>query len=110
MSTYEYRIKPREAERGSSFVEWLCVYLAQSVLEVVVQKSIPTQICQLIISNSKGSVNGFLGELTSAKRLYKHFERDKGAWLVDFCITHLLAESNKEEEEEEEAWRKPRRT
>jgi len=34
-------------------------------------KSIPTQIRQLIlyISNSKGEVDGFVGELTSAKRL-----------------------------------------
>ena len=41
-------------------------YLAQSVL----QKSILTQIRQLICydSNSKGYVDGFGGELTSAKR------------------------------------------
>ena len=38
-------------------------------------RSIPTQIRQLIfrISNSKGHVDGFVGELTSAKRLEKHF-------------------------------------
>ena len=43
--------------------------------EVVSQKSIPTQIRQLIlyISNSKGWVDGFVGELTSAKRIQKHF-------------------------------------
>jgi len=47
------------------------VYLTQSVFEVVLQKSIPTQICQLIlyISKSKGYVDGFVGQLTSAKRL-----------------------------------------
>ena len=39
--------------------------------QVVLQNSIPTQIRQLIIyiSNSKGSVDGFVGELTSAERL-----------------------------------------
>ena len=46
-------------------------YLTQSVLKVVLQKAIPTQICQLIlyISNSKGYADEFVGELTSAKRL-----------------------------------------
>jgi len=43
--------------------------------EVVVQKSIPTQIRQLVlyIRNSKGYVDRFWGELTSSKRLLKHF-------------------------------------
>ena len=46
-------------------------HLTQSVLKVVSQKPIPTQICQLIlyISNSKGQVDEFVGDLTSAKRL-----------------------------------------
>ena len=50
-------------------------YFTQSVFEVVLQKSIPTQIRQLIlhISYSKVEVVGFVGELTSAKRLEKHF-------------------------------------
>jgi len=50
-------------------------YLTESVYKVVSQKSIPTQIRQLIfyISNSKEYVDGFVRELTFAKRLYKHF-------------------------------------
>ena len=42
---------------------------------VVLPKSIPTQIRQLVlyISYSKGSVDVFVGDLTSAKRLNKHF-------------------------------------
>ena len=45
------------------------VYLTQSVYELVLQKSIATQICQLFryVSASKGSVDGFVGELTVAK-------------------------------------------
>ena len=51
--------------------EQMKVYLTQSVFEVVLQKSILTQIRQLILymSNSKGQVDGFVGKLTSAKRL-----------------------------------------
>jgi len=47
----------------------LCFYLTESVYQVVLQNSIPTQIRQLIIyiRNSKGLVDGFVGELTSAK-------------------------------------------
>ena len=46
-------------------------YLTQSVFQVVLQKSIPTQIRQLIlyIRNSKGWVDRFVRGLTSAKRL-----------------------------------------
>ena len=46
-------------------------YLTQSVYQVVLQKSIPTKIRPLIlyINNSKGYVDGFVGKLTSAKRL-----------------------------------------
>ena len=48
-------------------------YLTQSVLNVVLHKSITTQIRQLTlyISNSIGSVDGFLWELTYAKRVEK---------------------------------------
>ena len=65
-------------------------YLTHSVFKGVLQKS--TQIRQFIlyISNSKGLVDGFVGELTSAKRLSKHCVRynlgrrlDAGAeWLA----------------------------
>ena len=50
-------------------------YLTQSVSEVVLQKSIRTKIRQLILhsGNSKGQVDGFVGELTSVKRISKHF-------------------------------------
>ena len=50
--------------------------LAESVCKVDFQKVIPAQICQLIlyISNSKGYVGGFGGELTSATRLDKLFQ------------------------------------
>ena len=50
-------------------------HTAESVYDVVLQKSIPTQIRQLIlyISNSQGSVDGFVRELTSAERLSKTF-------------------------------------
>ncbi len=42
-------------------------------------KSIPLQIRQLVryISHDKGYVDGFVRELTSAKRLQKPFVRDK---------------------------------
>jgi hypothetical protein len=46
-------------------------YLTQSVLQVVLQKTIPRQIRQLIvyISNIEEQVDGFVGDLTSAERL-----------------------------------------
>ena len=49
--------------------------LAQSVFKLALQKSIPTRIRQLIlyISNSKGSVDEFERDSTSAKRPLKHF-------------------------------------
>ena len=54
-------------------------YLTQRVCNVVSQNSIPTQIHQLIldIRDSKGWVDRFVGELTSAKTLPKHFVWDK---------------------------------
>jgi len=50
-------------------------YLTQRVFKVVLQKSIPAQIRQLIIciSDNKGKVDRFVLELTFAKRLYEHF-------------------------------------
>ena len=49
--------------------------LTESAHKVVVKKSIPTQIRQLIlyISNDKDSVDGFVRESIFAKRRYKHF-------------------------------------
>ena len=53
--------------------EWAAAwsYLTQSVFQVVLHKLNPTQIRQLIpyISTSKGWVDGFVGELTSVKRM-----------------------------------------
>ena len=45
-------------------------YITQLFFKVVLQKSIPTQIRQLIlyITYSKGCLDGFVGESTSAKR------------------------------------------
>ena len=45
-------------------------YLTESVYKLVLRKSIPAQIRQLIlhISNNKGLVHGFVRELTFAKR------------------------------------------
>jgi hypothetical protein len=56
-------------------LEGLKDHLTPSVFEVVLQKSNPTQIHQLILymSSSKGHVDGFVRELTHAKRLQKHF-------------------------------------
>ena len=49
--------------------------LSHSVFAFVLQKSIPTQIRQLVlyISSNAGSVDGFVGGVTYAKRLQKHF-------------------------------------
>ena len=54
--------------RGS-LQEGVRVHLTQSAFKVVLQKSIPPQIRQPIlhISNSKGEVDGFAGELTFAE-------------------------------------------
>jgi hypothetical protein len=43
--------------------------LSQSIFRVVFQRSNPAQLI-LYISYSEGYVDGFVGELTSAKRLY----------------------------------------
>ena len=50
-------------------------YPTQSVYNVVLQKSIPAQICErvLYISNSEGYVDDFLRELTFAKQPDKLF-------------------------------------
>jgi hypothetical protein len=51
------------------------LYLTESFYRVVLQKSIPAQIRQLILCISDGQVwfHGFVRELTFAKQLYKHF-------------------------------------
>ena len=51
------------------------VYLTESAYKIVVKKSIPAQIRQVIlhISNDKDSVDGFVRELIFAKRRYKPF-------------------------------------
>ena len=77
--------KSGETERALSF----CVRVSgvgfhfTIFFKVVLQKSIPTQIRQHIpyISNSQAYVDGFVGESTSAKRLHKHFVRDKASGL-----------------------------
>ena len=54
-------------------------YLTENVHKVVLQKSMPAQIHQLIlnISRNEGSFDGFVRKLTFAKRLYEHVLRDK---------------------------------
>ena len=53
------------------FYTCIHIYPTQSVVQVVSQKQIPTQIRQLNLNSrhSKGYVDGFVGELTSAKQL-----------------------------------------
>jgi len=48
------------------------VFISHNFFQVVLQKSISTQSRQLIIciSNSKGYVDEFVGELTFAEQLY----------------------------------------
>ena len=54
---------------------WHKVYLTESVHNVVLQKSIPTRIRQLILYYylCKESVDLLVRELTLAKRRYEHF-------------------------------------
>ena len=49
--------------------------------KVVLHKPIHAQTCQpfLYLSKNKGHVNEFVRELTSGKRLYKHFRRDENS-------------------------------
>ena len=56
-------------------------YLTESIYEVVLQKWIPPQIRQRILHDyrNKELVDGFVRELTFAKRLCKHFLRDRNA-------------------------------
>jgi len=67
-------------------------YLTESVYKVVLQNSVPAQICQriLYISNNKGQVDGFVRELTCAKRLYKHFMCDKVAGRGSLIVRRVL--------------------
>ena len=46
---------------------------------VLLQKSVPAQMCQLFLDvrNNKRQVDGFVRELTFAKRFYQHFLSDK---------------------------------
>ena len=50
-------------------------YLTESVYKLVFQKSIHTQIRQLIlhVSNKNGQFDGFVQELTFAQRIHQHF-------------------------------------
>ena len=58
------------------------VYLTESVYNVVLRKSIPAQIRQLILCmrNNQGQDDGFVRELTFAKRLYEHSTWNKCVW------------------------------
>jgi len=51
----------------------LTSYVTESVYKFVLQKSADPQIRQLILynSNSQGQVDGFVGELSSAKKSFK---------------------------------------
>ena len=62
----------------------------QSVFKVVLQKSISTQIRQLILFYYlyKEQVDGFVRESTFAQRLYKHFLRDKPGLLPVVIFMH----------------------
>ena len=59
---------------GSTLTAELQVYLTESFYKVVLQGSIPSQLRQLIFYYYlyTENVDGFVQELTSAKRLYKH--------------------------------------
>ena len=67
----EWQAQPQELVSRSS----LGSYLTESVYLVVLQKSIPAQIPQLVlhVSDNKGYVDGFVRESTFAKRPYNHF-------------------------------------
>ena len=61
--------QPPSAEKVALEKAEAQVYLSQNVFQVVLQKSIPTQIRLLIlyISNSKGYVDGFMGGVDFCK-------------------------------------------
>ena len=66
--------------RGLSPSKFLDNFISQKVfVDVVLEKSIPAQIRQriLYIGNNKGYADEFVQELTFAKRLDRHFLRDK---------------------------------
>ena len=54
------------------------IYLTESVHKVLLQESISARICQLIryVSDNEEYADGFVRELTFAKRLFKNFMRD----------------------------------
>ena len=62
-------------ENGDEVPPLPCIYLTQNGFQVASQKSIPTHIRQLIFhaNNSKGYVDVFVGQMTPAKRRYKHY-------------------------------------
>ena len=73
----------------------LKTYLKQSVFQIVLQKWISTQICQLIlyVSDSAGKADGFVGELSFAQRPHEHFlwnEKKKlpAGWLDQGGLVH----------------------
>jgi hypothetical protein len=74
-------LNPKPSSEGSDAGGGLHdrVYLTQSVFTVALQKSIPTQIRQLIlrISNSNGQVDDFCGGVDFLKPIDKYIESDK---------------------------------
>jgi hypothetical protein len=66
-------LSPQQAAVFPSLAVRSC--LIQSVYNVVLPKSIPAQICQLVLHACKnqGHIGRFVGELTSAKRLDTKF-------------------------------------
>ena len=68
-------IKYRNSGGSQVLTSPLHSYLTETVYKIILQKSGPTQIRRLLlyISNSRGSIDGFVGELTSTKRLPKTF-------------------------------------
>ena len=62
----------------------------EKVFKVVLQKSIPARIRQLIlyISNNEGKVEVFVGELSFAKRPYKNFLWDKAVGREKMAALH----------------------
>ena len=67
--------------------------LTESVYNVVLQKSIPAQIrrCHLHVSDDRVQVGGFVGGLTSAKRLLKNVLCE----IKSLCNTGLLDPSER---------------
>ena len=45
------------------------------------------------MSNNQGQVDGFVGELTSAKRIEKHFVHDLACWVAGAPLDSAVAEA-----------------